>query len=100
MTSFLQKYLGSFVLLPSQPYQIKIILKAQLLQSKVGCLKHLDLAPGRLTHFQDYEILALSKMKAFADDKLNVTQNIKKKLYRLENIDMSLVLRSTIFLWR
>ena len=36
--------------------------------------------------FQDDEILGLSKLKAFADDNLNVTQNIKVVFHRIENI--------------
>ena len=31
-------------------------------------------------------ILGLSKLKSFADDKLNVTQNIKVVFHRIENI--------------
>ena len=34
----------------------------------------------------DNTFLALSKLKAFADDKLNVTQSIKFVFHRLENI--------------
>ena len=34
----------------------------------------------------DDKILGLSKLKAFADDKLNVTQNIKVVFHRIENI--------------
>ena len=32
------------------------------------------------------KILGLPKLKAFADDKLNVTQNVKIVFYRIENI--------------
>ena len=34
----------------------------------------------------DNKILGLPKWKAFADDKLNVTQNVKVVFHRLENI--------------
>ena len=34
----------------------------------------------------DDKILGLPKLKAFADDKLNVTQNIKVVSHRIENI--------------
>ena len=34
----------------------------------------------------DDKILGLTKLKAAADDNLNVTQNIKVVLYRIENI--------------
>ena len=34
----------------------------------------------------DEKILGLPKLKAFADDKLNVTQNIKVVFHRIENI--------------
>ena len=34
----------------------------------------------------DDKILGLPKLKAFADDKLNVTQNIKVVFHRIENI--------------
>ena len=34
----------------------------------------------------DDKILDLPKLKAFADDKLNVTQNIKGVFHRIENI--------------
>ena len=34
----------------------------------------------------DDKILGLSKLKTFADDKLNVTQNIKVVFHRIENI--------------
>ena len=34
----------------------------------------------------DDKILDWSKLKAFADDKLNVTQNIKNVVHRIENI--------------
>ena len=39
----------------------------------------------RLTLHQTREILALSKLKAFADDKLNVTLKINFVFHRLEN---------------
>ena len=39
-----------------------------------------------LTLYQTTKYLALSKLKAFADDKLNVTQNIKVVFHRIENI--------------
>ena len=35
---------------------------------------------------KDDKILGLPKLKAFADDKSNVTQNIKAVLHRIENI--------------
>ena len=34
----------------------------------------------------DNKFLGLSKLKAFADNKLNVTQNVKVVFHRLENI--------------
>ena len=34
----------------------------------------------------DDKILGLPKLKAFADEKLNVTQNIKVVFHRIENI--------------
>ena len=34
----------------------------------------------------DDKILALSKLKAFVDDQLNVTQNIESIFHKLENI--------------
>ena len=34
----------------------------------------------------DDKILSLPKLKAFADDKLNITQNIKVFFHRIENI--------------
>ena len=34
----------------------------------------------------DDKILRLSKLKAFADGKLNVTQNIKAVFHRIENV--------------
>ena len=34
----------------------------------------------------DYKIVGLPKLKAFADDKLNVTENIKVVFHRMENI--------------
>ena len=34
----------------------------------------------------DNKILGLPKLKAFADDKLNVTQNVKVVFHRVENI--------------
>ena len=40
----------------------------------------------QLNFFPDNKILGLPKLKAFADNKLNVTQNIKGVFYRLENI--------------
>ena len=38
------------------------------------------------TLYQTTKILSLPKLKAFADDKLNVTQNIKVVFYRIENV--------------
>ena len=34
----------------------------------------------------DDKILGLPKLKAFADDKLNVTQSVKVAIHRIENI--------------
>ena len=34
----------------------------------------------------DDKILGLPKLKAFADDKLNVTQSVKVAFHRIENI--------------
>ena len=34
----------------------------------------------------DDKVLGLSKLKAFADDKLNITQNIKVVFHRIKNI--------------
>ena len=39
-----------------------------------------------LNPLPDDKILGLSKLKAFADDKLNVTHNIKVVFLRIENI--------------
>ena len=39
-----------------------------------------------LNHLPDDKVLGLPKLKAFADDKLNVTQNIKFVFHRIENI--------------
>ena len=39
-----------------------------------------------LNNVPDDKILGLPKLKAFADDKSNVTQSIKVVLYRIENI--------------
>ena len=38
------------------------------------------------TLLSDDKILGLPKLKAFADDKSNVTQNIKVVFHRIENI--------------
>ena len=35
----------------------------------------------------DNKILGLSKLKALADDKLNVTRNVKVVFHRIENIE-------------
>ena len=47
-------------------------------------------AQGRLLRpfypLPDDKILGLPKLKAFADDKLNVTQNVKYVFHRIENI--------------
>ena len=40
----------------------------------------------RVNPLPDEKILALPKLKAFADDKLNVTQNIKVVFHRIEYI--------------
>ena len=37
-------------------------------------------------HLPDDKILGLPKLEAFADDKSNVTQNIKVVFHRIENI--------------
>ena len=39
-----------------------------------------------LNPLPDHKILGLPKLKAFADDKLNVTQNIEVVFHRIENI--------------
>ena len=39
-----------------------------------------------ISPLQDDNILGLPKLKAFADDKLNITENIKVVFYRIENI--------------
>ena len=39
-----------------------------------------------LTPLPDGKILGLPKLKEFADDKLNVTQNVKVGFHRIENI--------------
>ena len=39
-----------------------------------------------IKHLPDDKILGLPKLKAFADDKSNVTQNTKVVLHRIENI--------------
>ena len=41
---------------------------------------------GFLKPLPDDKILGLPKLKAFADDKLNVTQDFKVVFYRIENI--------------
>ena len=40
-----------------------------------------------LNPLPDDKILCLTKLKAFADDKLNVTQNVKVVFHRIENIE-------------
>ena len=45
--------------------------------------KNMDIS---LKPLPDDKILGLSKLKAFADDKLNVTQNAKVVYHRIENI--------------
>ena len=40
----------------------------------------------KLNPLPDHKILRLPRLKAFADDKLNVTQNIKVGFHRIENI--------------
>ena len=40
----------------------------------------------RINPLSDDKILGLSKVKAFADDKRNVSQNIKAVFHRIENI--------------
>ena len=44
------------------------------------------LDPSTLLCLLDDKILGLSKLKAFADDKLNVTQNVKVVFHRIKNI--------------
>ena len=48
------------------------------------------ITPQGVTNFlntlPDNVILGLPKLKAFADDKLNVTQNVKVVFHRIENI--------------
>ena len=39
----------------------------------------------RVNPSPDYKILGLPKLKAFADDKLNVTQNVKVVFHRIEH---------------
>ena len=39
-----------------------------------------------LNPLPDDKILGLPKLKAFADDKLNVTQNVKVVFQRIENV--------------
>ena len=40
----------------------------------------------QLTHYQNKKILGLSKSKAFADNKIKVTESLKSVLWRVENI--------------
>ena len=61
--------------------------------SLVVCKMHLILTSQkingkwyRVNPLQDDKILDLHKLKAFADDKLNVTQNVKLVLHKIENI--------------
>ena len=42
--------------------------------------------PEVFNSLPDYKILGLSKLKAIADDNLNVTQNIQVVFHRIENI--------------
>ena len=48
--------------------------------------KFIKLAKGSLNLLQDNKISDWSKLQAFADNKLNVTQNIKVVFHRIENI--------------
>ena len=41
---------------------------------------------NHINPLQDNKTLGLPKLKAFADDKLNVTQNVKVVFHRIENI--------------
>ena len=45
-------------------------------------MAHMDL----FNSLPDDKILALSKLKAFADNKINVAQNIKFVFHKVENI--------------
>ena len=39
-----------------------------------------------ILHLPHDKIIALAKLKAFTDNKLNVTQNIERDFYRVQNI--------------
>ena len=49
-------------------------------------ITYYDKTAQDLNPLPDDKILDLTKLKAFADDKLNVTQNIKGVFHRIENI--------------
>ena len=47
---------------------------------------YIGLTPGDRNPSPDDKILGLSKLKAFADDKLNIIQNIEVVFHSIENI--------------
>ena len=59
-------------------------MKINFRSAALGCDK--DRKVAQFNPSPDDKILGLPKLKAFADDKLNVTQNIKVVFHRLEYI--------------
>ena len=62
----------------------------KLLESMDRCTDSLDIYQidfeNGINSLPDEKILGLPKLRAFADDKSNVTQNVKVVFHRIENI--------------
>ena len=80
-----------FLIQNRKSYRENLITDPPWLSSDVICNRHVTLCQtipcfNCFNPWPDDKILGLPKLKAFADDKFNVTQNIKVFFHRIENI--------------